>query len=600
MESGLPRAEMPPHAPVATDTLPRHRALFGLGCVLVLFGILVGRLADLQLGSSSPQDPVRRWTEGTIAMDVPRGDILDRRGRPLAVSVRSYGCAFDPYRVEDVYEPLKALQGVLALERPEMERILNRVWENRFAVEQARRRGEEARLCRFVWIRREVGDEEAAAIRSLGLAGVRLVPQWRRTYPQGETAGHVIGFASRDGEGLEGIEFVADAQLRSVAGQLRVRRDARRRLFVAAEEVVREPRPGLDVRLTLDSYIQHLAERELSRVAVEFEPQSATAVCMDPRTGDILALANYPAFSPADAWNTDPALRLNEAVAAIYEPGSVFKPFVLAAALDRGVVTRQSRVFCENGAWNLRYRVLHDAHGYGWLTAAGVVIKSSNIGIAKVAQSLGPEKLHSYLDRFGFGHSTGSGLIGELPGLFRPVAEWNPRFSMTSLPMGQEVSVTPLQLATAFCTLANGGMLMRPRLIEAALDESGAVRETYPPVSVRRVVSRQAAEAVRHVLRRVVTEGTGRRVKGARFPICGKTGTAQIAGPGGYQDGAYVATFCGFAPYEDPRLVVLVSVTRPQRQHYGGVVSAPAVAHILEGALSYLRVPVPGRSLAMQ
>lgn len=558
------------------------RAILCLGVVLVLYGALAGRLANIQhFRRHEKADNVEEWIAGSFSLAAPRGRILDAEGRDLAVSVRRYGCALDPGLVHDLYEPLKTLQGVLDLSRPEMEKVVNYIRNRRGA----------GRDCRFVWIRKQLTRQQMDVLKSMDIDGVFLVPLWSRNYPQGRAACHVIGFTGRDGEGLEGLEMLADGILHPQDGMMAVGRDARRRMFVPDSRLDAKSGEGQDLVLTIDSYIQHLARDEIDRIVKKYKPESATAVVMDPFSGDLVALANYPDYDLNEAWSTDPSLRLNPGVAAIYEPGSVFKPFILSAALDTGAVSLDTRIFCENGTWNTGYRVLHDSHGYGWLTAAGVVVKSSNIGIAKVAQKIGMEGVHDYLSRFGFGRSTGSGLPGEVGGIFRPLEEWNPRFSMSSIPMGHEVSVTPLQLATAFSAIVNGGMLMQPRVVRAVIDPATGEREELPLVPVRRVVGSESADKVRKIMGRVVSEGTGRHARSSRYALGGKTGTAQIPGPGGYVEGEYIATFCGFAPLDAPRLVVLVSVTKPKGAYYGGTVSAPAVKSIMEKSLLYLKVP---------
>jgi cell division protein FtsI (penicillin-binding protein 3) len=590
----MPPSGRPAQHDAAGRTRERTRVVCCLGLVLIALGLLAGRLIRLQALEAAPG--VARLEEGmggSVRLRARRGTIVDREGRPLAMSVRRYGCALDPGIIPDLETALRALDGALNLTTAERAAVRRRIWL--FA--------ESGRELRFVWVRRELSDPEAEAVSRLDLPGLILAPSWRRFYPQGATACHVVGFTSRDGEGLEGLERTREERLTARPGRLRVERDARRRAILLQEELVEPRREGRRLVLALDSYLQHLAEETVGGVVERYRPERVTAVAMDPYTGDVLALVNHPAYDLNQASAVAPGQRLNACLAAVYEPGSVFKPFILAAALESGTAHPGTRVYCENGAWDLGYRVLHDTHPYGWLTAAQVVVKSSNIGIAKVAAPLGPERLHAYLRGFGFGRETGVELPGELPGLLRPVAAWNPRFSMTSIPMGQEVAVTSLQLATAFSALVNGGLVVQPRVVRAVTDERGEVVEEVPVTPLRRVISAETSRTMRRVLARVVTEGTGRRVRMAAYAAGGKTGTAQMAGPaGGYEEGAYVGTFCGFAPAEAPRLLVLVSVWRPEGAYYGGVVAAPAVKRILREGLLYLQVPprVPLSQLTMR
>ncbi len=566
-----------------TDPVPgRGRVAALLVLVLLAYAGLAGRLVQLQvLEHDGAQARADRLMQGTRRTPGPRARIVDRADRPLAVSVRGHGCAVDPARTGRLADALMALSGAMDLESFEVARVLEYVHDRRA----------QGQTTRFAWVRRVLTPAQTRAVRELDLAGVLLPEIWVRRYPGGTSGCHLVGFANVDGVGQQGVEREWDEALSGAAEEEELFYDARRRVFQVAEQPREPAEPAQRLRLSLDAYIQRVAERALEQVWEEYQPRRAGAVVMDPYTGDVLAMAALPAYDPNAPAEAPTEVRLNPAVAAVYEPGSVFKPFVLAAALDREAVALDTPVGCEGGTWNLGFRVLHDVHGYGTLTASEVVVKSSNIGIAKVAARLGAEPLYESLRAFGFGTPTGADLCGEVGGMLRPVETWNRKFAMTSLPMGQEIAVTPLQLATAFSALVNGGILVRPRVAVALANEDGVVQEAYPVQPVRRVIAPRTSAAMRRVLARVVREGTGRRAQSGQYTIGGKTGTAQIAERGGYAEGKYVASFCGFGPVDTPRALALVSVTEPKGTHYGGTVAAPAVRSILEAALLYLKVP---------
>ncbi|MBN2712796.1 MAG: penicillin-binding protein 2, partial [Planctomycetes bacterium] len=383
--------------------------------------------------------------------------------------------------------------------------------------------------------------------------------------------------------------------------------DARRRTLAEDASQADESRKGLSVVLSMDSTVQLITERALKKAIEQYTPESATAVVMDPFTGDVLAIASYPTFDPNQPAETPAENRMNLAVMSIMEPGSTFKPFVLASALDKGLVKLNAKYDCENGAWRMACgRVLHDAHGYGTLTAEMVLVKSSNIGIAKIADLLHPEGLYRTARHFGFGELSGIPMRGELKGLLHPLNKWT-AYSMGSVPMGQEVAVTPLQLVTAYSSIANGGALLRPRIVRAVRHSDGGMVKDFPVV-VRdpRVISPETAATMRKVLRKVVTEGTGRKLQMPEYPIGGKTGTAQLpvnaaeiaAGQKGYSSNRYVANFVGIAPYDVPRIVVAVAVREPKGAHYGGTVAGPVVKEICRDTLKYLGVPPQNLNVA--
>ncbi|MCX7934154.1 MAG: penicillin-binding protein 2, partial [Planctomycetota bacterium] len=330
-----------------------------------------------------------------------------------------------------------------------------------------------------------------------------------------------------------------------------------------------------------------------------YHPAAAGAVVMSPQSGDILAWACWPTYNPNNPGAAEGRHRLNSIIATVFEPGSTFKPFIWAAALEEKAITPEMRFFCENGAWTMpNGRVLHDVHGYGELTAEMVLVKSSNIGMAKIAALLGAGRLHRWIRAFGFGEITGVSLGGELSGSVHPLSRWT-SYSLGSLPMGQEITVTLLQLATAYSAIANDGLLLKPRLVKAIRDAEGGLVHEVPIAVRRRVLQTETCAVLRRILRRAVSEGTGKAANMPEYALAGKTGTAQLkvnaeeyrAGLRGYSRTRYLSSFVGMAPAEEPRLVIAVAVREPKGAYYGGTVAAPVVRDIARRALLYLGVP---------
>lgn len=567
----------------------RRYAIGLLVLILLLYGGLGGRLIYLQYHRHPASlAATERQLHGEVEWKGPRGTVVDTAGRVLAASVRVSSCAIDPTelrrRGQDLEITLRKLHKILHLTPQEVGRILR----------YAKREGS-----RFVWIRRRIPETSAAAIRELRIPGVILRTEYLRRYPQREIASHCLGFTDIDEKGIEGIERICDAVLRGLPGHRTVMLDARRRPLISIAEALQESRPGLEIELTLDTVIQLIAEEELARAIETYKAIGGIALVMDPATGDLLAMANRPTYDPNAPASAPTSHRLNQAIAAVFEPGSTFKPIVFAAALEAGAITPSTIFHCEHGRWNMDGRILRDVHSYGELSAAMVLIKSSNIGTVKIAAKLGRSRLYEAIRHFGFGEPTGIPLPGEVKGKVYPLSKWT-KYSMGSVPIGQEVAVTPIQLATAYAVFANGGTLVRPRLIRAVRDREGKV-VVEVPVEVRRerVISPETARIIRELLHRVVLEGTGTRAKLEEYPIGGKTGTAQLpvntaeyrAGHRGYSPTRYLSSFVAIAPYDVPRLVVLVSIREPKDAHYGGTVAAPAVKEIVRRTLKYLGVP---------
>ena len=497
----------------------------------------------------------------------------------------------DPSGIEQVAQTAAAVAAILHLDAGE--------------VEESIRHGRSPQFC---WLKRLVPTAEAEAIRRAKIPGIGLINEPVRHYPEGTTMGHVLGFGGTDGQGLEGIELARDDHLRGTDGQVWRVRDVRRRSMRVSDDDTRRgtaPIDGGHVVLTLDSVIQGFVEEQLADRVGQFEAESGVGVVMDPRTGDVLAMACYPPFAPAEYARCDPQLWRNAVVTDMVEPGSTFKPFVASGALVGEAVSRTETIFCHNGLHVIGRRRLHDASPHGRMTFAEIVARSSNIGMAIIGQRMGNAAIHEIVRRFGFGEPTGIDFPGESPGSVLPLSKWT-SYSTTSVPMGQEIAVTPLQLVTAFCAILNDGVLLRPRVVRALLSAEGEVVEEFVgPGPVRRVLPIETARYLsKEVLAAVVNDGSGRRAALPDYQVVGKTGTAQVPYEDrrGYEPEAYVASFMGAAPADDPRVAVLVMIRKPNPRlgYYGGVVSAPAVREILAETLAYLQVPPQAKSAGPQ
>lgn len=561
------------------------RSVFCCGVLLAAMLALAGRLAYLQVANYDRFSNIRDKRRQTTDHIPPRrNSIVDACGRELALSVPVKSCALDPKGIDNPRQVLGALSGVLGLDEETSATLAKR----------AMRPG-----CRFLWIRRRLTETEAENIKTLKLPGVIIIEDWQRQYPQGSLAAQVIGFTDIDTFGREGIEASHDAILRGDDGTRQRQRDALSRPVYLDVSFPDQQDDAMRLQLTIDSVIQHIAEDTVAEIVKKHTPSRAAAIVMNPQNGDILAMVNWPTFDPNDPGAAEPESRYNFTTAGVYEPGSIFKPFTLSSAIDAGVVTTETPINCERGNWNLGFRVLHDVHGYGTISASMVVEKSSNIGIAKIALKLGPKSYYEYLHNFGFGQPTGVDIRGEMGGILRPLEQWNVKYSMTSIPMGHEISVTPLQISSAFSAIVNGGVLYRPRLVKGILDEKGHPLQSAPEVPLRRVISEKTSATMRDVLGRVVTNGTGKQCASKLYTIGGKTGTAQLSSGGNYSQGKYIGSFIACAPLTHPRIVVLVSVVEPHHGYYGGTVAAPFVKTIIERSLVYMEEPtLTGGSVA--
>lgn len=567
-----------PNQSMALDKYQRVLSSLFLGAVgLVLVG-LVGRV--VYINTALHPALIRhadRQRRASSLLPARRGMILDSRGRVVAASRLVPEAYVDAARVENVDALADSLGVRLHLSAAALAERIRRL-----------------PTARFVRVGHQLEDAEADAIRALRNPAVGLTDRDVRTYPLGESMAHVIGFVGREGRGLEGLEKTLDGHLRGRDGRRSIWVDARRRALGMVDEPLRQPADGGHVVLTVDSEIQRIAERAVDATLHEFDAESGVAVVVDPATGDVLALACRPAFDANLAAAAPEERRRNRALTDPIEPGSTLKPFIMYGALEGGHVRLNDQFDCHRGEFFFGSRRIADTSPHGMLDPMGIMTVSSNIGMGMIGQRMGNTALYQTVRRFGFGAPFESELPGAGAGRVQSLRKWT-SMSAVSVAMGYEVSLTPLQLVTGFCSLVNGGRLVRPRVVRRLLHADGSVALEVP-VSERG--PRLNSEVVRHIhemLISVVENGTGKRARLERFRVMGKTGTPKLSylGRKGYESGAYQPTFVGAAPASDPRIAVVVTIRRPdaRRGYYGGVVAAPAAAKIIDETLQYLGVP---------
>jgi len=538
-----------------------------LALLIVAFAALLGRAAWLQgVRAESLARMAEQQHRQTVAIPASRGTIYDRTGVQLAIGEQATTVYADPKTVRDprrvAYEAGRAL-GV------DVAKLYAKLRNRRSS---------------FVYVARKADPAAADRLKKKGLVGLGFYPEERRAYPQGRVGAHVIGYAGLDNEGLAGIELRLDRQLRGHPGSETVVRDPFGRAINFVSE--RSEREGHDVFLTLDHTIQANAELVLRNTVEEFRARSATAIVLEPHTGDALAMAVAPGFDANRFGAIPPDVTRNRTVTDVYEPGSTFKLVTVAGALSEGLVTPQSS-FVLPYSIQVADRVIHDAESRGTetMTVAHILSHSSNVGAITLAQKFGKDRLARWISRFGFGRKTGIGYPGEARGFVLDPDEWSGS-TIGNVPIGQGIAVTPVQMAAAYGAVANRGVWVQPHLIRRI--EGG--RRAHP--KRRRMLTRTVAAQLNAMLQSVVSGGTGTSAAVPGYKVAGKTGTAEKPSPaGGYGTGKYVASFVGMVPASDPRLVILVVVDEPTVTYWGGVVAAPAFAQIARFALQYLEVP---------
>jgi len=546
--------------------------------------VAVARLVQIQIVRHDHYTTrAAKQQERILELTPVRGSIRDTRGRILAESIAAQSIYADPQAIVDAAATARKLAAI-----PEL-RINAR--ELRKKLEG---RGE------FSWVARQLDPTVTARVKSLGLAGIYTVEEHRRLYPKGPLAANLLGYVGIDGEGLAGIEHSFDRYARGRAGKVTLLRDARRGMYLVGGEGSNASVDGANVILTIDEVIQFVAERALVKATNEFRALSGSVIVMDPRDGSILAMASVPTFDPNRFRDFPEGSWRNRPVQDLYEPGSTFKVITAAAALEEGIVTPSQVIDCGNGSIEIAKTRIgeHGQAQWDYLTFEDVMANSSNVGTIRVGLELHEKRFYRYIRSFGFGERTGVQLPGESPGILRAPEKWS-QLSNAIISIGQEVGTTPLQVITALSAIANGGLLVQPRIVQKVVDHEGHTVATVDVVPPRRVVSEKTAAVLNEILKTVVSRGTGQNAALAEHVVAGKTGTAQKAVRGGYSPDKVVASFAGYVPADRPRLAILVVIDEPKGAQYGGTVAAPVFKEIAEAALHYLNVApsIPQRTL---
>ncbi|HJV66548.1 MAG TPA: penicillin-binding protein [Geomonas sp.] len=559
-----------------TEKWARMRMRFVALLFIAVFAVTAGRALYLQVFQKDKLVKIAEKQHNRIVPLTPgRGAIYDRNNAPLAVSIEMDSCYAETRNMENIPEEAAKLAPLLGMSEPELE---------------AKLKGAK----NFLWLARRLPPEQAQKIKDLDLDGIGFVKESKRFYPNSEVAASVVGFTGVDPGGLEGIEKKYDSTILGNTGYLVTERDALGRdIDLKKGSEAKAGSKGSNVVLTLDKNIQYITEKELAKAVEKNGAKAGIAIVMEPDTGKVLAMANYPTFNPNSYFKYGPGALRNRAISDSFEPGSTFKILLVSAALENRVIRPGDMFNCENGSYSLAGRTIHDTHRYGALNVGQVLKYSSNIGAAKIGQRLGSERLYAALTSFGIGQRSEIDLPGEAGGMLRPQSKWYP-IDLATISFGQGVTATALQITNAVSVVANGGNLMKPYLVDRLTNEDGDVLQQFGPQVKRRVISESTARTVAHMLEGVVDEGgTGTAAAVDGYTVAGKTGTAQKvdAATHGYSARKRTASFVGFVPVDKPRLTILVVVDEPTTSPYGGVVAAPAFAAIAQQSLCYLKVP---------
>jgi cell division protein FtsI (penicillin-binding protein 3) len=551
------------------------RALFVAAFIGFWMFLICGRLVYLQFSQyENLANRARQQQQNAIETSPQRGELLDRQGRQLARSVQTVSLFLDPdgLDTETLDRNAQQLAKTLNLKQADLTK--------EFREAQTEKR-------RFIWIARRLDADLGAKIVALNLPGVQTRLEPKRYYPNGPLAAHVLGYVGLDGQGLGGVEQSYNAKISGEPGRLFLEKDANGKPYESYEIA---SKPGQTVVLTIDQTIQYLAEQSLLAAVQRSRAKSGTVIVLDPRSGEILALANAPTFDPNKVAEAKPETRSNWALQNIYEPGSTFKIVAFSAAIENKLARVDDHIDCQMGAITVAGRVIHDHHPFGSLTIAEALAKSSNVAAIKLGVRVGDETMYDYIRRFGFGAKTGIELPGETSGILRKVERWQPS-SIGSIAIGQEVGVTPVQMVAAFGALANDGLRVAPHLIREVRNAEGTVVYRAQPEQ-RRVISAETAIALRGMLEGVTLHGTAKKAQLDGYSAAGKTGTAQKIDPKtkAYSATKFVGSFVGFAPVSNPQVVIIVVIDEPAGAYHGGDVAAPIFREVAEQILPNLGI----------
>jgi cell division protein FtsI/penicillin-binding protein 2 len=555
----------------------RLNIILSVSCLLWI--LLVAKLVSIQLHHSTvfqrkaAKQQLRRWE-----LEPKRGVVYDRRLTPVTLNLPFDSFGACPEKFIHQNEKISYIASELGLERETVSDLLNRSDS-------------------FVWLSRKVEPDVGQKIRTKNLEGIIPVKETFRYYPFGDIGGQVIGYTDLDNYGIEGMELELDSVLTGTPGTCLVEMDASKRRHSNVKLPYHPARNGADVVLTVDMRIQAIVHEELRFTVERHGAKGAMAVVLIPQTGEILAMASYPGFNPNAFDHFEEKQRKNRVVTDTYEPGSIFKIVTAAAALQERAFQPEDSIYAEQGTFPYAGSILHDWKKFGWVTFRQAIEHSVNIAMAKIALKLGPQTFYEYAKGFGFGCKTGLQFPGEVEGVLRNPAKWSKRSLMT-LALGQEVAVTPLQMACAFAAVANDGQLVQPQIVRRVINQRGEVIREMEPLLVRRVLRSEIAQELTRFLIGVVDHGTGVKAQVNGISVAGKTGTAQKAERGGYSETKFMASFVGFLPADDPKVVGLVVVDEPRGIHWGGEVAAPAFGRMMRRLIHLPGGPVERYLLA--
>ena len=551
-----------------------HRRAIFVSLGLVLWMAAIGaRLVQLQIHQHDDLAARARSQQLSSIDTAPtRGQVLDRQGKELARSLDTESFFADPSEITDSEDTARKVSAITNQNRDDLAKKLA---DARDANKK------------FIWITRRLEMQTATKLDALELKGVYSRKEPKRFYPNDSLAAHVLGFVDTDEKGLGGVEQFYNEKIRGEAGKVYLEVDRDHRAFESYEV---QPHPGQTVVLTIDQVIQYRTEQALSAAVERTHAKSGTAIVMDPRTGEILALANAPTFDPNQPGANPPETRANGALQSIYEPGSTFKIVAYSAAIEKGLVRPDDKIDCQMGSITVAGRLIHDGHPYGVLTIADALAKSSNVGAIKLGLLVGNESMYEYMKRLGFGSRTGIDLAGESPGILRALSRWQPS-SIGSLAIGQEVGVTPLQMATAYSVLANNGNWIKPHIVRELRNPDGSVT-FQAKIESRPALKAETAAALRTMMEGVTLRGTAKKAQLEGYTAAGKTGTAQKIDPKthAYSATKFIGSFVGFAPVNNPAVVIIVVIDEPEGAYHGGDVAAPVFREIAEQVLPELSV----------
>ena len=556
------------------------RLVYVLIFFLVLFIVLLSRAFQLQvLSGEKLKNLAQRQHTATLQLQPERGMVYDRNGEKLAVSVLADSVCADPTRIAD---PLKASRQIAVILNLDKQVVMKKILEPK----------------NFCWLARRISPDEAANVDNAEIEGIFLVKEPKRFYPNGQLAAHLLGFVGADANGLEGLENKYDDILKGKPEKLAWARDAKgKKIFLRVGNNEAKKDESVNLVLTIDSRIQYLVETHLKEAVVSKGAKGGIAVVMDPKTGEILAMANEVGFNPNNINGLTPEKWRNRAITDYFDPGSTFKPFLVAGALEEKTIRESEKFYCEDGNYTVANRVIHEANRqrHGQLSVRDILKYSSNIGSVKIAQKLGKEKFYQYIDNFGFGTKTGIDLPGESPGLVRPVRNWS-KVDTATIAFGQGVSVTAIQMIAAMSAIANGGVLMKPYILRSVTDKNNIPIKMYNPTVVRKVVSAETAKRLTNMLTEVVgsADGSGKNANIVNVAVAGKTGTSQKFdfSRGVYSSEKVRTSFIGFFPADNPQVAILVILDEPQRDKWGGVAAAPVFKSIGEQILNCFKTNI--------